>query len=261
MQEDSLKEKYHRLHKLEEKLVGREKDTAPEETQDLDVSDTLQAEIDVLNETHHPLVQAFDAMADKIQNYNAENNKNTSDSISMYDEELVDSFRQLQLLNETVKDRLHHEQTMLQNLLAVKEEYEEILQLLLQFNQQEVEDNERRGDLDPKQEEEEEQLISQNEQLCDDLQYVGDCIKKQRQEMASTSTFLQANREGKAYCLLSDLLRILLDRCLDSPDDPYIQLDATTANPTDVQLLKDLFIISEYPDDPDLVCLVDAAAK
>jgi hypothetical protein len=213
------------------------------------VADVLQAELDVLTQKHdgilHPVLQRSNDLATAIQRAAA--GDDNTDVSGLYDEEIINSYHELNSLNAVLEDRIQAEQRKLESLESVLEEHQEIHRLLATLQQ---EQSESKTDTSPdgiERNRTNDQLLEENAKLREDLKYVTDCIEKQREG------------DDDEPSTLHDLLLELIDRRSDCPEDPYIDRSTVETNPLDLQLLRDAWMIETYKD-TDLVCLIDYTA-
>jgi Centromere-associated protein K len=210
-------------------------------------------EVDPLNGDSHPFQRQSDTMLKAIEaacsGEAAEDDENIS---ALFDEEIVESYRELVKLNEVLRHRIRDEENALESAQDLWEEQEEIHRVLEQELEKKSVQRINQKIAAPLSLE---QLQEANEKLRDDLRYVTGLIQQDQNKKNNGST----NDAKNDRQLLFNLLERLIARRLDHPDDPYVGV-----NPEDrdnVNFLRKLWIVQEYKGRKDLVCMIDYAAE
>jgi hypothetical protein len=202
-----------------------------------------------LPETSHPLAQRCDVLLNLIeQAANGGSNlgdlSTTTSHTMLFDEDLHTSFNELKRLNDTLRESIHFQESQQINLQLIMDEREDIDRRLAGC-QQHVNDATRETELE-------------NARLYQALDSVTDTMELQRLSSAALSN--PSSDQLLPRKTLAALLRRLIERRLQNPDDPYI--DPTllpNANPNDVQLLLEAGVVEVFQD-TEFICLTDYSA-
>lgn len=169
---------------------------------------------------------------------------------SAYDRYVTESYDELKKLNDVLTDRILREREEIETYLRLADEGDEVCRACLKLQKEhtikkaytKAEDS-LAGTVTTEQPPLS-SLRNTNMQLRHDLESITGIIVQQYQGHASYS--------GNT---LHDLLQRLIARRLNFPDDPYIN-SREHVNQSDVQLLRDAWLIETY-EDTDLICILD----
>lgn len=212
------------------------------------MADVLQAELDLMNQKFddvHPVLQRSNALAEAIERAGV--GDDDAAVLGLFDDDIIHSFHELKSLNDVLKERIRLEKRKLDSLQSVLDEHEEIHRLLVRLQQEQSAKPTNETTKDPQERNHclNDRLLEERSQLRKDLDYV--------------TEFIEMQRLSESPPTLNILLRTLIDRRLDFPDDPYRDLSTAQTNPLDLLLLRDAGMIETYKR-TDLVCLIDYTA-
>jgi hypothetical protein len=199
----------------------------------------------------HPLVESCDnllaliesALADEHQGDVINTQAVDSDTTRRrFDDNLSNSSLELERLSDALQRTIQSEESKLTALKAGLEKHEEIHRVSARLDGKKPVAVDGKGGIDVA------WFQQENARLRMELDLVTDVIDRQRYD------------HPKEEKTLHKLLQQLIDRRLQSPDDPFVdptQIDGVT--PKDVQILQEANMIIACPD-TDLICLIDYAA-